>query len=48
MEDYSLKLMRLYKYASSLMSNPRDEMSRFLTDVFRYCDGKVWYNHAPW
>ena len=32
--DYSLKFTKLSKYAPSLVSNPRDEMSRFLTGVF--------------
>ena len=31
--DYSLKFTKLSKYAPSLVSNPRDEMSRFLTGV---------------
>ena len=33
MEEYSLKLTLLSKYAPSLVSNPRYEMSRFLTGV---------------
>ena len=32
-EKYSLKFILLSKYAPSLVSNPRDEMSRFLTVV---------------
>ena len=32
-EEYSLKFSKLYKYAPYLMSNPRDEMSRFATGV---------------
>ena len=32
--DYSLKFTKLSKYAPSLVSNPRDEMSHFLTGVF--------------
>ena len=31
--DYSLKFTKLSKYAPSLVSNPRDEMSHFLTEV---------------
>ena len=32
--DYSLKFRKLSKYAPFLLSNPRDEMSHFLTRVF--------------
>ena len=32
--DYSLKFTKFSKYAPSLVSNPRDEMSHFLTGVF--------------
>ena len=32
-EEYSLKFTRLSRYAPSLVSNPRDEMSRFVTGV---------------
>ena len=32
-EEYSLKFSKLSKYASSLVSNPRDEMSRFVMGV---------------
>ena len=32
-EEYSLNFVRLSKYVPSLVSNPRDEMSRFLTGV---------------
>ena len=32
-EEYSLKFSTLSRYAPSLMSNPRDEMSRFVTGV---------------
>ena len=32
-EEYSLKFTLLYKYVPSLVSNPKDEMSRFLTGV---------------
>ena len=32
-EEYSLKLTMLSKYAPSLLSNPRDEMSRFVSGV---------------
>ncbi|XP_015087015.1 uncharacterized protein LOC107030142 [Solanum pennellii] len=31
--DYSLKFIQLAKYAPSLVSDPRDEMSRFMTGV---------------
>ena len=31
--DYSLKFTKLYKYDPSLVSNPRYEMSHFLTRV---------------
>ena len=31
--DYCLKFTKLSKYAPSLVSNPRDEMSHFLTGV---------------
>ena len=30
-EDYSLKLTMLSRFAPSLVSNPRDEMNRFVT-----------------
>ncbi|TMW94998.1 hypothetical protein EJD97_009503 [Solanum chilense] len=33
MHDYSLKFIQLSKYAPSLVSNPRDEMSRFMMGV---------------
>ena len=32
-EKYSLKFSMLSRYAPSLVSNPRDEMSRFVTGV---------------
>ncbi|XP_049345495.1 uncharacterized protein LOC125810021 [Solanum verrucosum] len=32
-QEYSLKFTNLSKYASSLVSNPRDEMSQFVTGV---------------
>ena len=32
-EEYCLKFSTLYRYALSLVSNPRDEMSRFVTGV---------------
>ena len=32
-EEYSLKFSMLSKYAQSLMSDSRDEMSRFVTGV---------------
>ena len=31
--DYSLKFIQLAKYAPYLVSNPKDEMSRFVTGV---------------
>ena len=31
--EYSLKFSTFSRYASSLVSNPRDEMSRFMTAV---------------
>ena len=31
--EYSLNLMKLLKYATSLVSNSRDEMSRFLIGI---------------
>ena len=40
-KKYFLKFILLSEYASSLVSNPRDDMSRFLTGVFRYCEGRV-------
>ena len=33
MEEYSLKFIRLSKYAPPFVSNPKDEMSRFVTRV---------------
>ncbi|XP_049365802.1 uncharacterized protein LOC125830663 [Solanum verrucosum] len=33
-QEYSLKFTKLSKYAPSLVSNPRDKMSRFVTEVF--------------
>ena len=32
--DYSLKFTKLSKYAQSLVSNPRDEMSHFLMRMY--------------
>ena len=32
-EDYSLKFTMLSRYAPSMVSNPRNEMSRFVTNV---------------
>ena len=33
LEEYSLKFIMLLRYAPSLVSNPRDEMSRFVTGI---------------
>lgn len=33
-KEYSLKLVKLSKYATSLLANSRDEMRRFRTGVF--------------
>ena len=33
-KDYYLKFMKFSTYASSVVSNSRDEMSRFVTGVF--------------
>ena len=33
--DYSLKFVKLSRYATSLVSKNRDEMSRFLTGITR-------------
>ena len=47
--EYSLKFTLLSKYASSLMYNPRDEMSRFVTSVFELmkeeCRTTMLYNN---
>ena len=32
-QDFSLKFTILGKYAPSMVAEPRDEMSRFVTDV---------------
>ena len=32
-KEYSLKFVKLSRYASSLVANVRDEMSRFVNDV---------------
>ena len=32
-KEYSFKFVKLFKYASSLVSSSRDEMSRFVTNV---------------
>jgi len=32
-QEYSLRLTKLSKYSPSLVANPRDEMSRFVTGV---------------
>ena len=32
-KEYFLKFIKLYKYASSLVSNARDEMSRYVKGV---------------
>ena len=32
-EDYLLKFTTLSRYAPALVSNPRDEMSRFVTGI---------------
>ena len=34
-KEYSLKFIKLSKYASSLVSNARDEMSRFVMGVLK-------------
>ena len=34
MQEYSVKYTKLSKYSPSLVSNPRDEMSRFIMGVF--------------
>ncbi|XP_069143314.1 uncharacterized protein [Solanum lycopersicum] len=36
--EYSLKFVKLSRYAISLVSNSRDEMSRFLTGITRYLE----------
>ena len=46
-EEYSFKFTMLYRYAPSLVSNPRDEMSRFVTGGCRPCVKRVSYDHAP-
>ena len=33
LREYSLKFVKLSRYATSLVSNSRDEMSRFLTGI---------------
>ena len=33
-QEYSLKFTKFYKYAPSLVSNPRDEISPFVTGVY--------------
>ena len=47
LEEYSLKFIMLLRYAPSLVSNPRDEMSRFVTGGCRPCVKRVSYDHAP-
>ena len=45
--EYSLKFVKLSKYVTSLVSNSRDEMSRFLTgivgDLEEKCRETMWY-----
>ena len=46
--EYSLKFVKLSMYATSLVSNSRDEMSRFLTgtngDLYEDCSDIPWFN----
>ena len=37
-KGYSLKFIKLSKYTSSLVSNSRDEMSRYVTGVYEELD----------
>ena len=39
--EYSLKFVKLSRYATSLMSNNRDEMTRFLTGIAEDLEGSV-------
>ena len=45
-KEYSLKLIKLSKYASSLVSNARDEMSRYITGVSLIASRRISCNHA--
>ena len=40
-KEYSLKFVKLSRYVTSLVSNNRDEMSRFLTGINGKCRGGV-------
>ena len=39
--EYSLKFTKLSKYAPSLVSDPRDEMSPFITEVLDICKSSL-------
>ena len=45
--EYSLKFVKLSRYATSLMSNRRDEMSRFLTGKTRDMEEEGWATMIP-
>ena len=45
-EEYSLKFSTLSRYAPSLVYNPRDEMSHFVTGGSRLSGGKISYRYV--
>lgn len=46
-EECSLKFNILSMYAPSIVSNPRDAMTRFVP-VFLHCERRASYGQAPW
>ena len=45
-EEYSLKFSTLCRYDPSLLSNPRDEMSHFVTGGSRLSGGRMVYRYV--
>ena len=44
--EYSLKFSTLCRYAPSIVSNPRDEMSHFMTGGSRLSGGRMSYHYV--
>ena len=45
-EEYSLKFSTFFRYASSLVSNSRDEMSHFVTGGSQLSGGRIPYRYV--
>ena len=45
-EEYSLKFSMFSRYVTSLVSNPRDEMSHFYDGCSQFSEGGMSYDNA--